>query len=364
MPLERFIKNGEWIKKQNRSQFSGRIHYMKLYQEEYRVTLIGIGRNTHQEKELFCTEFSKKYSISYTLLRKTVDDCPIIIKKNITREKAGALAGILKSFGAQVAVEVRRDVPPISLEFQNMELSLLVLESASLRKTREGGWDIVGRVKNIASEGLNDIWVLIQLFGNLKEFLTFDEVPLALNPLPPEETAPFKAIFEGDFSIQKISIAFKNASGMPLAALDKRITPEWKRAEWGEGDEAVMSIDLIQSPPPISFETLKEEMEMNASLKLLRQDPQPSKSESGEIQVENPPEGTEKTKERSAKEPTSYFLSDKVAITTTIDNENRSIPSESGKEDLAEIRMGIETTERKIGKRSFYPIERRVPWKA
>ncbi len=337
---------------------------MNLFQEEYRVTLIGIGKNTHQEKELFCTEFSKKYSIPYPLLRKIVDECPIIIKKNITREKAGALAGILKSFGAQVAVEVKRDVPPISLEFQNMELSQLVLESAFLRKTQAGGWNVVGRVKNIASEALNDIWVLIQLFGNLKEFLTFDEVPLALNPLPPEETPPFKATFEEGFSIQKISIAFKNASGMPLAALDKRVTPEWKTAEWGKGDEAVMSIEPVKSPPPISFETLKEETEMNTSLRLLRQNPQPSKSEFAKVEVESPPEGTRKAKARSAKEPTSHFLSDKVAITTTADNENRSIPSESGKEDLAEIRMEIETAERKIGKPNFYPIERREPWKA
>jgi hypothetical protein len=53
-----------------------------------------------------------------------------------------------------------------------------------------------------------------------------------------------------------------------------------------------------------------------------------------------------------------------VAITTTADNENRSIPSESGKEDLAEMRMEIETAGRKIGKPNFYPIERREPWKA
>jgi len=54
--------------------------------------------------------------------------------------------------------------------------------------------------------------VLIQLFGDFDEFLTFEEVPLALNPFPQSETAPFKAIFEGDLSVQKLSITFKNAS--------------------------------------------------------------------------------------------------------------------------------------------------------
>jgi hypothetical protein len=307
MILERFRRKRRMDKGINESQFSGKMHPMNLFQGKYRVTLIGIGKNTYQEKELFCTEFCKKYSIPHPLLKKIVDECPIIIKKNITREKAGDLAGILKSFGAQVAGEVKGDIPPISLEFQNKGLSQLVLECAFLRKTQGGGWNVVGRVKNIASEALNDIWVLIQLFGNLKEFLTFDEVPLALNPPPPEEIAPFKAIFEEDFSIQKISVAFKNASGMPLPALDRRVTPEWKTAEWGEGDEAVMSIELIKSPPPISFETVKEETEMNTSLRLLRQDPQPSKSEFAEVQVESPPEGTKKLRKEAQKNQPLFF---------------------------------------------------------
>ena len=212
---------------------------------------MGIGNNTVEEKESFCVELSAKYSIQRSLLRKIVDQCPIVIKKNVTRPKAGSLARLLKSFGAQVTVEVKRESPPIALEFQKSEPQLLSLESASLRKNRGGGWNIIGRAKNISPETLNDVWVIIELFGDFDEFLTFEEAPLALNPFPSSETAPFKAIFDGDLSVQKLSITFKNASGVPLAALDSRAKPEWMKVDFDEGDEAVMSIVLTRPSRPI-----------------------------------------------------------------------------------------------------------------
>jgi hypothetical protein len=225
-----------------------------VYHGKCRVILMGVGNNTVEQKESFCVDLSSRFNIERSLLRKIVDQCPIVIKKNVTLHKAESLARLLKSFGAQVAVEVKRDSPPITLEFQKPDLQLLSLESASLRRNRGGGWNVIGRVKNISSETLNDVWVLIQLFGDFDEFLTFEEVPLTLNPFPHSETAPFKAIFEGDLSVQKLSITFKNASGIPLAALDGRAKTEWFKVDFDEGDEAVMSIVLTRPSRPVPLD--------------------------------------------------------------------------------------------------------------
>jgi hypothetical protein len=193
-------------------------------------------------------------------LKKIVEHCPIILKKNLTRKKAQSLARLLRSFGAQVSVEVKKVLPPISLEFQNLGPPRLVLESSLIGKTHSGAWNVLGRVRNIALDDLIDIWVLIQFFNAREEFLTFEEVPLNLNPLPPGEASPFRAIFEGEFHVFKISIAFKNSAGNPLAAIDRRSTPEWTKIEWDEGDEAALSIDLSIAPQPIQFEKPKGEL--------------------------------------------------------------------------------------------------------
>ncbi len=206
---------------------------VRLNQEEgrYRVLLIGIGDNTEEKKDSFSHNLSKNYSIPFPLLKKIVDRCPIILKKNLSLKKAEILAKTLKSFGATVSVEERRNLPPISLEFQELVPHQLALESSYLRKTQRGTWSILGRAKNISDETLNDAWVLIQLFEDLEEFITFEETPLPINPLPPGEASPFKVIFEGDLSIKKISVAFKNASGQPIPAVDKRKKREWVEVE-------------------------------------------------------------------------------------------------------------------------------------
>ena len=182
------------------------------------------------------------------------------LKKNLTWPKARSLARVLKSFGAQILVEVKRDLPPISLEFQNLGSHLLTLESSSLGRNQSGTWSVVGRAKNDTSEPLSDVWVLLQLFNVRGEFLTFEEVPLILNPLPPGEVSPFRAVFEEEIPIYKVSIAFKNSSGNPLPAIDRRSVQEWVKIEWDEGEEPVLSIDLSISPRPIQFEKPKEEL--------------------------------------------------------------------------------------------------------
>ncbi len=50
---------------------------------------------------------------------------------------------------------------------------------------------------------------------------------MPVNPLPPGEASPFKAVFEGDLPIKRVSIAFKNSSGSPLPAVDRRERREW-----------------------------------------------------------------------------------------------------------------------------------------
>src|SRR4030042_1975541 len=212
---------------------------VRLNQEEgrYRVLLIGIGDHTEEEKDSFCHQLSKSYSIPSPLLKKIVDRCPIILKKNLSFKKTEMLARTLKSFGATVSVEERRNFPPLSLEFQELVPHQLALESSYLRKAQRGTWSVVGRAENISDETLNDTWVLVQLFDDLDEFIAFEETPLPINPLPSGEASPFKVVFEGDLSIKRISVAFKNASGQPIPAVDKRKKREWVEVEMGDGDE-------------------------------------------------------------------------------------------------------------------------------
>jgi hypothetical protein len=99
---------------------------------------------------------------------------------------------------------------------------------------------------------LSDTWVLIQLFDVLEEFITFEEAPLPINPLPPDEGSPFKVIFEGELPIKRISIAFKNASGQPIPAVDKRKKREWVEVEITDEETHFFSF------PPKSFEVEKK----------------------------------------------------------------------------------------------------------
>jgi len=68
----------------------------------YRILLNGIRGNCKEEKDSFCHHLSKKYNIPILLLKKIVDRCPIIRKKNLSLKKAEILAKNLKSFGASV----------------------------------------------------------------------------------------------------------------------------------------------------------------------------------------------------------------------------------------------------------------------
>jgi hypothetical protein len=211
----------------------------------YRVLLISIGNNAEEEKESFCHNISKNYNIPLPLLKKIVERCPVVLKKNLSRIKAETLAKTLKTFGATVSVEERRNLPSLSLEFQELVPHQLALESSTFQRTERGTWMVLGRVRNISDETLNDAWVLIQLFDDLDEFITFEEVPLTINPFPSGEASPFKVVFEGDFSIKKISIAFKNASGSPVPAVDRRRRREWVEVAIKDEDERLPLSALI-----------------------------------------------------------------------------------------------------------------------
>ncbi|NWG02329.1 MAG: hypothetical protein HXY44_05680 [Syntrophaceae bacterium] len=221
----------------------------KLDQEEkrYRVLLLGIGENSKQEIDSFCDQLSKNYGIPLPVLKKIVGRCPIILKKNLSLKKAELLGRTLKAFGGNVSIEERRDDPPILLEFQDLVPHQLALESSYLRKAPGGAWSIIGRIKNISDEMLTDIWALAQFFDVFGEFVAFEESPLPINPLPPEEGSPFKVIFEGEATIRKISIAFKNALGQPIPAVDKRKKREWIEVELTQADEHFLSIP--ERPP-------------------------------------------------------------------------------------------------------------------
>jgi len=211
----------------------------KMNHEEgrYRVLLIGIGDNTEDKRESFCKNISEIYGISLPLLRKIVDRCPTVLKKKLSLKKAEALAKTLESFGAVVSVEEKRDSSAVSLEFQGGPTHQIALEASYLRRTESGAWHVIGRARNISETSLNDIWVLIQLFDDVEEFLTFEEAPLPINPLPPGEASPFKVVFEGELPIRKGTLAFKNSVGCPLPAVDKREKREWVQIKMDTSDE-------------------------------------------------------------------------------------------------------------------------------
>ena len=228
-----------------------------INQEErsYRVVLMGIEDDTEERREYFCKKISENYSIPLPLLKKIIDRCPIILKKNLSLNKAETLARTLQSFGAIVSVEEKKDSPAIFLEFQEMAPHLLALESSDVRRTQSGAWNVIGRAKNISGESLSDTWVLIQIFNDLEDLVTFEEVPIPINPIPPGEAFPFKVVFEGNLFIRRASIAFKNASGYPIPAVDRRRKREWVEVEIRDEDgEKPQQIDRNETPEAIFTE--------------------------------------------------------------------------------------------------------------
>ena len=213
------------------------MHRINHEEGRYRVLLIGIGDNTEGGKESFCKKISAVYGISFPLLRKIVDLCPTVLKRNLSIRKAEILAKTLNSFGAMISVEEKRDSSAVFLEFQGMASHQIALEASYLRRTESGAWNVIGRARNISEESLTDTWVIIQLFDYFEEFLTFEEVPLPINPLPPAEASPFKLVFEGDLPIKRVSIGFKNSSGTPLPAVDRREKREWVEVKLEVKDE-------------------------------------------------------------------------------------------------------------------------------
>ncbi len=213
------------------------MHRINHEEGRYRVLLIGIGDNTEGKKESFCKKISEVYGISLPLLTKVVDRCPPVLKKNLSLRKADILAKTLESFGAMISVEEKRDSSAVFLEFQGIASHQIALEASYLRKTESGAWNVIGRARNISAESLTDTWVIIQLFDDFEEFLTFEEVPLPINPLPPGEASPFKVVFEGDLPVKRVSIGFKNSSGTPLPAVDRREKREWVEVKLEVKDE-------------------------------------------------------------------------------------------------------------------------------
>jgi hypothetical protein len=268
----------------------------------YRVLLVGIGDNTEEKREVFCRNISEIYSISFHLLKKVVDHCPTVLKKNLPLEKAQALAKTLRSYGALVSVEEKRDSSAVTLEFQGIAPHRVALESSYLRRTEGESWNIIGRIRNISEESLTDTWVLIQLFDDFKEFLTFEEVPIPINPLPPGEASPFKIIFEGDLPVAGVTLAFKNSSGTPLSAIDRRTKKEWMEVKLDFKEEEPF--------PPSSFLSV-EGKEETSSMELDKSSEDISKP----FEAESPPVAVEEKLESDQEEGKKDFSDDpKLAL--------------------------------------------------
>jgi hypothetical protein len=252
------------------------------HEGRFRVLLIGVGNNSEEEKDSFCQNISKVYRIPFADARKIVDRCPVILKKNLPLRKAELIAKAFTSFGGSVSIEKKKQAPRVSLEFQELTPHQLALESSNVQKSQRGTWSVTGRARNISERALNDTWVLIQLFEDFEEFIAFEEAPLPINPLPSGQTSPFKVIFEGDNSITRILIAFKNASGQPIPAVDKRKKRERLRTDQGRGP--TLSSLRISS----AFEEKPEAIELTGPLEMVIREekkeisdasPQPSQQE-------------------------------------------------------------------------------------
>jgi len=191
-------------------------------EENYRVLLMGIEDETEERKEVFWRIVSERYHLSLSSLREIMNRSPVVLAGSLSLDEARHLAERLKPLGALVSIDKKNDIPIMNLEFQETDSALIALEASSLRKTQSETWSVTGRVKNISAETLHDVWVLIQLFGNHGDFLTFEEVPLPLNPLPPQGSSPFKVIFEGSLVVKSIAITLKNSGGRPLPSTDHR----------------------------------------------------------------------------------------------------------------------------------------------
>jgi len=216
-------------------------------EESYRVLLKGIREDSEEKRESFCRLVSKRYGIPYSFLKRILDKCPIVLKKNLPFRKAAALTKVLIQYGALVSIEERRDASPIFLEFQELYPHRVALESSRIWRTSKGTWNITGRMRNISRENLNNTWVLVQFFENSGTLTTFEEVPLSINPLPPGEASPFRVLFEGDFPIHQVSVAFKSGGGFPIPAEDRRKKEVW--AEINIPDEGEQRPSAPPSPP-------------------------------------------------------------------------------------------------------------------
>jgi hypothetical protein len=238
----------------------------RSYDEEgrYRVLLKGVDGNSAQKRETFCKLISEKYHVSSSLLENILDRCPIILKKNLTLRKAEGLARTLKLYGGQISVEERRHTLPIVLEFQQGVPRLLALESSQFRKTPGGTWSVTGRVKNIGDTPVHDVWVLIQLFENPETLLTFEEVPIILNPLPAGEASPFRALCDADVVVRQVSLAFKNSAGVPLSTEDRRKMREWAEVEMkDEGEHVSTSSSLLADEGSQTLDVIEPQEELS-----------------------------------------------------------------------------------------------------
>jgi hypothetical protein len=250
------------------------------HEGRFRVLLIGVGNNSEEEKDSFCQNISKAYRIPFADARKIVDRCPVILKKNLPLRKAELIAKAFASFGGSVSIEEKRQTPRVSLEFQELTPHQLALESSYAQRSQRGIWSITGRARNISDGTLNDTWVLIQLFEDFEEFIAFEEAPLPINPLPSGQTSPFKVIFEGDNSITRILIAFKNASGQPVPATDKRKKRERVRTDKGEG----RTLSSLRMSPV--FEEKSEAIEFTGPLEIMIREEEKEISEATPVSLQ------------------------------------------------------------------------------
>jgi hypothetical protein len=121
------------------------------------------------------------------------------------------------------------------------------------------------------------------MFDDAGEILSFEEVPIPINPLLSKEACPFKVVFEEGLPVTRVSLAFKNASGTAVPTVDQRAKKEWVVVKWETDDEE----DDFSSSSFLSIEG-PERLSVNPPDPSIMETFQPSGSMAPSPQAEDP----------------------------------------------------------------------------
>lgn len=101
--------------------------------------------------------------------------------------------------------------------------SMYKLELLSARGVKEYGFVTVeGQVKNISSQSLRNVMVMIEWYTDSGDFVKSDDALIEYNPILPGQTSPFKSITTDNPAMTRYRVSFKEMFGGQIPTLDSR----------------------------------------------------------------------------------------------------------------------------------------------